>query len=280
MRIGSYGNLGEVYQNSAALQDTFGRRVLLLPMGADSVTKFRIAVEVPVGVYTKTLEVFDPPEWQGERDLSVSDSLLAGTLTADNFPLARGKPGEDTPVTYASGAVGFQKRFVVDLESGSHQAKASSGAGASGSGGPVADAAKDEAAAANQEKKRLKRQRQKQEITPEAQEVIKLNKMQRGYSFCLRVSYISTMRCPVNYYSVPGEMWVPPEPGKPYSENQVCQLISRHGKGTPTAKAGAETREVAAVAARRQHIAAVQQTETVESLSRVGNLTSIPEEPP
>ena len=108
VRIGSYGDLGEIYQHSTALQDTFGRRALLLPTGADSVTKFRVAVEVPVSVYTKAIEVFDPPEWQGERDLSVSDSLLAGTLTADNFPLARGKPGEMTPVTFASGAVGFQ----------------------------------------------------------------------------------------------------------------------------------------------------------------------------
>ena len=127
----------------------------MLPTGADSVTKFRVAVEVIVGVYTKAMEVFDPPEWQGERDLSISDPLLVGTLTADDCPLARGKIGEKTSATYASGAVGFQAQDVVDLERGSQQVKAASAAGASGSGGPAADAARNAAAAANQEKKRL-----------------------------------------------------------------------------------------------------------------------------
>ena len=87
-----------VADQATALQDAFGRRALLLPMGADSVTMFRAAVEILVGAFAKAMEVFDPPEWQGELDLIVSDSLLAGTLTADNFPFARGKPGELTPV--------------------------------------------------------------------------------------------------------------------------------------------------------------------------------------
>ena len=54
--------------------------------------------------------------------------------------------------------------------------------------------------------------------------------MQRDYSFCLRVGYISIMRCPVNYYSEPDEMWVPPEPGRPFTEHQVCQMIAKIGK--------------------------------------------------
>ena len=58
VRIGSYESLGKVSQISSALQETFGRRALLLPSGADSVTIFRIAVEVPVTIYAKTMEAF------------------------------------------------------------------------------------------------------------------------------------------------------------------------------------------------------------------------------
>ena len=65
--------------------------------------------------------------------------------------------------------------------------------------------------------KRAKRQRQKEERSPEKQAEIYKNKMMREYSFYLRVAYATTMKCPIEYYSAPDKMWPPPEPGSPYS---------------------------------------------------------------
>ena len=56
-----------------------------------------------------------------------------------------------------------------------------------------------------------KRQRQRESRTQEKQANIDSNNMQREYSFYLRVAFASIVRCPVEYYSTPGKMWVPPE---------------------------------------------------------------------
>ena len=50
-RIGTYDNLSEVQQCSESLQSAVGK-LLLLPRGLDSVTKFRIAVEISYSYLT------------------------------------------------------------------------------------------------------------------------------------------------------------------------------------------------------------------------------------
>ena len=81
--------------------------------------------------------------------------------------------------------------------------------GPGGSGSPAKtsressslDLAEDEQRSA----KHAKRQRQKESRTPERQAHIDLNKMLRGYSFCLRVAHASTVLCQEEYYSAPGK---------------------------------------------------------------------------
>ena len=70
---------------------------------ADAVTKHRIAIEIPYSFIVDTTERDTPIELQGERDITIAESLRAGTRTHDALPLARRKPGEQTDVWYVGG---------------------------------------------------------------------------------------------------------------------------------------------------------------------------------
>ena len=108
--------------------------------------------------------------------------------------------------------------------------------------------------------------------------------MAREYSFYLRVAYATTMKCPIEYYSAPDEIWTPPEPGSPYSSEDIVKMIVKGtGLWFPYADATAPGREEIPPAdpesvERRQTIAAVQEAKTMESLQKVGVALSNPQE--
>ena len=126
------------------------------------------------------------------------------------------------------------------------------------------------------EEKRTKRKRQKEESTSERLAELARNKMAREYSFYLRAAYVSTVKCPVEYYSAPDDMWTPPEPGFPYNADDVTRLVVKgSGLEFPYPDVAVPGRDVVPPATQasveqRQAIAAVQEAQTMESLERVG----------
>ena len=108
--------------------------------------------------------------------------------------------------------------------------------------------------------------------------------MAREYSFYLRVAFVTIVKCPIEYYSAPEEIWTPPEPGSPYTSEDVVQMIVKGtGLEFPYPDATAPGREVSppanqASVERRQTIAAVQEAQTMESLQKVGVVLPDPQE--
>jgi len=100
--------------------------------------------------------------------------------------------------------------------------------------------------------------------------------MAREYSFYLRVAYVCTAKCPVEYYSAPEDIWTPPEPGSPYTADDVAKLVVKGtGLEFPYPDVTAPGRDTVPPATQasveqRQTIAAVQEAQTMESLRQVG----------
>ena len=98
----------------------------------------------------------------------------------------------------------------------------------------------------------------------------------REYSFYLRIAFATTMKCPIDYYSAPDDMWTPPEPGSPYSSEGIVKMIVKGtGLEFPYPDATAPGREEIPPAQpesveQRQTIGAIQEAQTMESLQQVG----------
>ena len=69
----------------------------------DKVTNHHIAIEIPFNFLVNTGERDEPIELQEERDLTIAESIRAGTKTHDTLPLARRTPGEQTEAWFAGG---------------------------------------------------------------------------------------------------------------------------------------------------------------------------------
>ena len=92
------------------------------------------------------------------------------------------------------------------------------------------------------------------------------------------------MLCPVEYYSLPEDVWEPPEHGTPYTLGKIREILGEVAPDAPGEAQCFGQKTFAEIAppeekegkGSRQTIAAVQQTETAESLSRVG--ANLPED--
>ena len=92
------------------------------------------------------------------------------------------------------------------------------------------------------------------------------------------------MLCPVPYYSLPADMWEPPEHGTPHTLGKIREILGEVAPDAPGEAQCFGQKTFAEIAppeekkgkGSRQTIAAVQQTETAESLSRVG--ANLPED--
>ena len=92
---------------------------------------------------------------------------------------------------------------------------------------PRSAASERSAAEEKKERKRAKKQRQQAERSPEEQYEIYKSKTMREYSFYLRIAFATIMKCPIDYYSAPDEMWTLPEPGNPYSVDDVIKMLCK-----------------------------------------------------
>ena len=103
-RIGTFGRMSDLFPISSILQGTLGTWAAHgQEEAADAVTKHRIAIEIPYSFIEDTTERDTPIELQGKRDITIAESLRAGTRTHDALPLARRKPGEQTDVLCVGG---------------------------------------------------------------------------------------------------------------------------------------------------------------------------------
>ena len=229
----------------------------------DKVTNHRIAIEIPFSFLVKTGERGEPIELQEERDLTIAESIRAGAKTHDALPLARRKPGEQTEAWFAGGlkslaAVGGgQSAEPVQICNGGHTmvsvetevrelcsecgaqveidtrvyecrtcwptVRRCSGCLSAEANNPPRSAGS--AAEEKKERKRAKKQRQQAERSPEEQYEVHKSKTMREYSFYFRIAFATIMKCPIDYYSAPDEMWTPPEPGTPYSDDDVVKMV-------------------------------------------------------
>ena len=78
-RIGTFGRMSDLFPISSILQETLGRWATHgLEENADEVTKHRIAIEIPYSFIVDTGERDEPIVLQGERDITIAESIRAG----------------------------------------------------------------------------------------------------------------------------------------------------------------------------------------------------------
>ena len=106
----------------------------------------------------------------------------------------------------------------------------------------------------------------------------------REYSFYMRIAFATTMKCPIDYYSAPDEMWTPPEPGHPYTVDDLTTMIGRETGGEfPYPDSAVTGREEIPPAApesveQRQVVGAIQEAQTMESLRQVNVSLQAPQD--
>ena len=76
-RIGTYGRISELFPCAYVLRESLGR-CQATGEDPDKVTNHRIAIEIPYSFIVDTSERDEPIELQGERDITIAESIRAG----------------------------------------------------------------------------------------------------------------------------------------------------------------------------------------------------------